>query len=192
MTRALSTLVTLAWALWFGGMVMLFVALGSIFTTPGFERETAGRFAAGLFPVFERMQLVLAAVGLAGTFAWWLASRSRAKLALFALLALATVAGVIATTMVTPRVEALRVQGQRGTPEFERLHRLSSRVYMAGAAALLLAGLVLPAAVRSDADSRRRVPRGHDDDDASGNGKGNGLAEHADPSPAVSPTAARH
>jgi hypothetical protein len=162
-TRAFSTVVMLAWAVWFGGMIFLFVALASIFGTPDFDRETAGRFAAGLFPKFERMQLVCAGVALAGTFGWWLASRGRAKLVLFALFAAATLAAVAEAALVTPRVEALRLAGRRGTPQFERAHQLSSRVYLSGAAVLLAAGLVLPAAVRSDAASRRRPTRAPDD-----------------------------
>jgi hypothetical protein len=150
MTRLLSTLVAIAWAVWFGGMIMLFVALGSIFTTPGVDRATAGDVAAGLFPKFERMQLVLAAVCVLGTFAWWFAARSRAKLVLFVLFGLATVAAVAETTMVTPKIEAMRVQGLRGTPEFDRMHRVSSRVYMSGAGILLIAGLVLPGVIGSD------------------------------------------
>ena len=156
MSRLLATLVTIAWALWFGGMVMLFVALGSIFTTPGIDRATAGDVAAGLFPKFERMQLIFAALCLLGTFAWWFAGRSRAKRVLFALFALATVAAVIETALVTPKIESMRVQGQRGTPEFDRMHRTSSGVYMSGAVVLLLAGMVLPAATRCDATGGRR------------------------------------
>ena len=154
MTRLLATVVAIAWGLWFGGMIMLFVALGSIFTTPGIDRTTAGDVAAGLFPKFERMQLVFAALCLLATFAWWFAARSRAKLVLFAVFGLATVAAAIETAVITPRIETMRVQGQRGTAEFDRMHRLSSRVYMSGAAMLLIAGLALPSAIRSDAQAR--------------------------------------
>jgi hypothetical protein len=150
MTRILSTLVALVWGIWFGAMVMLFAALGAIFGTPGFEREVKGAFAARLFPMFERMQLVLAAVALVATAAWWMASRARVKLVLFALLAAATLAAVVETTRITPRVEALRLAGQRGTPEFDRMHQMSSRVYMSGAAVLLVAGLLIPGAIRGD------------------------------------------
>ena len=151
MTRLLATLVTLAWALWLGGMIMLFVTLGSIFTTPGIDRTTAGDVAAGLFPKFERMQLAFAALCLLGTFGWWLAGRSRAKLVLFALFGLATLAAVIETAAITPRIESMRVRGQRGSAEFDRMHRISSRVYMSGAMVLLAAGLVLPSAISADA-----------------------------------------
>jgi di/tricarboxylate transporter len=151
MSRSLATVVGFAWALWFGGMVFLFAALGAIFTTPGFERDVQGAFAQRLFPAFERMQLAFAAAGLLGTAAWWVARRARVKLVLFALLGAATVIAFVETTVVTPRVQRLVSAGQRGTPEFDRAHELSTRVYTAGAVALLLAGLALPAAIRADA-----------------------------------------
>ncbi len=186
MIRVVSIFVTLGWALWFGGMVFLFVALGSVFTTPGLDRETAGTVAAGLFPKFERMQLAFAAVCLVGTFGWWLASRARVKLVLFTLFGLATVAAVVETMMITPRVERMRVAGLRGTPEFDRMHTVSSRVYSAGAAALLLAGIVLPATVRSDSTARR--PAGA----AQGFPvEGNGHPETEPPAPSASRATSR-
>lgn len=148
----------LAWGLWFGGLVTLFAVLGTIFTTAGFDRDVQGAFAARLFPAFERMQLVFAAVALLCTAGWWLAGRARAKLALFALFALATLAAVVETSMITPKIEAMRVQGLRDTPEFRRMHGVSSRVYMGGAAVLLVAGMLLPWAIRSGAQHDTGVP----------------------------------
>ncbi len=150
MTRIASTLVSLAWALWLGGSITLFAVLGTIFTTQGFERDVQGAFAARLFPMFEKMQLIFAAVALLGTTLWWLGARSKIKLALFALFAIATLAVVVETTQITPRIEALRVDGKRDTPEFDRMHQVSSRVYMGGAVVLLIAGFLIPTAIRSD------------------------------------------
>jgi len=158
MRHPFAVVVNLAWAVWFGGMVMLFIALGSIFAPP-VNREVAGDFAARLFPNFERLQLICAAVCLVGSAGWWLASRSRVKMVLFTLFALATLAGVVETTSITPRIETMRVEGRRGTPEFDRMHHLSSKVYMSGAAVLLVAALLLPGAIRSDAVSGPPVPR---------------------------------
>src|SRR3954471_6402586 len=107
MNRLLATLVLLVWALWLGGLVTLFAVLGTIFTTPGFDRETQGAFAARLFPMFERMQLIFAAVALLATAVWWLALRSRLKLVLFGLFAVATLIAVFETTRVTPAVQRL-------------------------------------------------------------------------------------
>ena len=150
MRQLCGLIVTLAWSLWFGGMVTLFAVLGTIFTTPGFRRDVQGAFAQRMFPMFERMQLAFAAVALLGTAAWWLAKRARVKMVLFALLAAATGVAVVETTTVTPKVLQLVADGRRGTPEFDRMHKLSTRVYMSGAVVLLVAGLVLPSAIRAD------------------------------------------
>lgn len=154
----LSMLVTLTWALWLGGLVTLFAVLGTIFTTPNFARDVQGSFAARLFPMFERMQLIFAAVALFGTAGWWLTKRSRVKLAMFGLFALATLVAVAETTQVTPRIEAMRVEGKRETPEFAKMHQLSSRVYTSGAVILLIAGLLLPGAIRGDAATSVNSP----------------------------------
>ncbi len=177
MTRLLSTLVTIVWALWFGGMVMLLVAVITLFDTFGQDRESFSRAAGTLFRVFERGQLALAAVALLGTFGWRLAGSARLKTALFALFAVATLASVASTAVITPKVESLRQERLTTTPEFRRMHGLSSAVYMTGAVALLLAGVVLPSAIRSDAHlSRRRESGG-----VGGTGNGNGHPEATDP-----------
>jgi hypothetical protein len=62
----------------------------------------------------------------------------------------ATCIAVAETTLVTPRVQKLAAEGMRETPEFQQAHQLSSRVYSSGAVVLLVAGLVLPAAIRRD------------------------------------------
>jgi hypothetical protein len=146
-----ATVVTLAWGFWLGGLGTLFAVLGAIFTTPGYSRAQQGDFAQRLFPVFERMQLIFAAMALLGTAAWWFASRQGLKLALFAIFSVATCVAVAETTLVTPRVQKLTAEGVRGTPEFDRAHHLSSQVYGAGAIVLLVAGLLLPTAIRRDA-----------------------------------------
>jgi hypothetical protein len=138
MQRLLAAVVTVAWALWFGGVVMLLLAVSSIFHTftagPTVEalgpfgvsteaavvpnsplrRVLAGAAASGVFHRFERYQLVLAAVALLATFGWRLVGPPRGiKTALFSLLALATVAAVVTTAHITPKEEAIRVESLR-------------------------------------------------------------------------------
>ena len=84
------------------------------------------------------------------TTAWWFAGRNRLKLVLFTLFALATVAAGIETTLIRPQIERQIDRGGRGSSEFERLHRLSTQVYSCGVAFLVIAGFVLPSAIRSD------------------------------------------
>ena len=145
-----ATVVTLAWGMWLGGLGTLFALLGTIFNTPGYSRSQQGDFAQRLFPVFERMQLIFAAAALLGTAAWWFVNRRGLKMVLFALFAVATCVAVAETTIVTPRVQKLSAEGMRGTPEFEKAHQLSSRVYSSGAVVLLVAGLLLPTTIKRD------------------------------------------
>jgi hypothetical protein len=154
-----ATAVTLAWGLWLGGLGTLFAVLGTIFTTPGYSRSQQGDFAQRLFPVFERMQLILAAVALLGTAAWWFVNRQGLKMVLFVLFAVATCVAVAETTIVTPRVQKLTAEGMRETAEFQQAHHLSSRVYSSGAVVLLVAGLLLPAAIKRDAVTVSPRPR---------------------------------
>jgi hypothetical protein len=153
-----ATVVTLAWGLWLGGLGTLFAVLGTIFGTPGYSRPQQGDFAQRLFPVFERMQLIFAAAALVGTAAWWFVNRQGLKMVLFALFAVATCVAVAETTLVTPRVQKLSAEGMRGTPEFDRAHHVSSRVYSSGAVVLLVAGLLLPAAIQRDAATTSSLP----------------------------------
>jgi hypothetical protein len=150
MTRIWSIVVTVAWGLWLGGLITLFAVVGTVFNTPGYSRDQQGDFAQRLFPVFERMQLVFAATALLATVAWWVARRRRLKLVLFALFAAATLTVVLESTQITPKILQLTADRMRETPQFQEAHKLSTRVYGTGACILLLAGLLLPSAVRGD------------------------------------------
>ena len=162
MNRLFATLVTLAWALWFGGMIVLFLAVVTIFQTLNPDKTAAGsaaagRVAAALFRRFEVYQLGLAAAALVGTVAWSFFGARRVKTMLFVPLALATLGAVFVITRLTPPMLELREQGKAQSEEFDRLHKLSERVYAAQAAVLLIAGLMIPAAVRGDASPQRRA-----------------------------------
>jgi hypothetical protein len=171
MQRILSILVTITWGLWFGGIIMLLLAVSSLFQTfapagdaaPGVTmransevpalstgRATAGTGAAGIFHRFEKYQLILAASALLTTFAWRFAGRAGMKTALFFTFGLATVAAVISTTQITPRIEAMRQQNTTTSPQFRKLHGISMMIYSAEAAILLIAGVILPGATRGD------------------------------------------
>ena len=153
MNRALATLVCLAWGLWFGGAVTVFLAATWLFKTFGADRTTAGKAAAGVFRNWERYQLILAAVALVLAVAWRaLPGAPKLKTALFGFFAAATLTGVFSTLRVTPQIESLRREGRTMLdPQFRRLHGTSNALYTAGAAALLGAGILLPLTMRRDA-----------------------------------------
>jgi hypothetical protein len=152
MQRMLSILVTLAWGLWFGGLIMLFVAVTSLFNTFKDQRPIAGAAAADIFHRFEVFQLALAAAALLATLAWRILSgRSKLKMGVLVFFALATLVAMSSTTVVTPKIDALRRQAQTATPEFKKLHGVSMMLYVGEATLLLCAGLLLPPAIRRDA-----------------------------------------
>jgi hypothetical protein len=153
MRRFLSILLCVTWALWLGGLVMIFIAVPALFRTFANARPVAGNAAAGIFHAFERYQLVLAAIGLITTFVWRLVSGNRGamlKTACFGLLSLATVAAASSTLFVTPNIEAMRLVGETYGPAFGRLHGLSMSLYFFESVVLLIAGLLLPSMIVRD------------------------------------------
>lgn len=151
MRRFLSTIVLLAWGLWFGGLIVLFMAVQTLFNT--FPRETAGQGAARIFHAFNLYQLALAAVALAATFAWRVIGPPRLKTTLFVLFAVATVGACVIVMYFTPRIEMLQHQGMTQTEQFKRLHGYSMLTYVGETVALLVAGVLMPW-IRPAADER--------------------------------------
>jgi len=64
----------------------------------------------------------------------------------------------LSTTLVTPRIETLRRQGQSGSPEFRQLHGRSMQFYVSEAVLLLLAGVALRQAIAHNTATAPRVP----------------------------------
>jgi hypothetical protein len=158
MRRTLHTLLSLVWGLWFGGLVMLFIAVQTLFNTFSDRRSIAGEGASAIFRFFNYYHLALAAAALLLTFCWWLAGRSGRKMAIFFLLALATVAAASITGLLTPKLESLRMQGLTQSAQFRQLHGWSMGVYLIETIFVFLAGLALPWAARLGVDRPRRTP----------------------------------
>ncbi|HEY8748046.1 MAG TPA: DUF4149 domain-containing protein [Tepidisphaeraceae bacterium] len=142
MRRFISTLVTLVWGLWFGGLITLFIAVLSLFST--FPRETAGQGAAKIFHAFNAYQLALAALALIATFVWRLVGPPKRTTAMFAFFAVATIGACLVTMYFTPRIEMLQHQGLANSDQFRQLHGHSMIVYCGEVVALLIAGLIIP------------------------------------------------
>ena len=141
MIRFIARALIIAWALWFGGIVMLFLCAQALFIRFS-DRQIAGAAASSLFLVFERYQLILAAIAIVAAVIWrWLAP-SRRKTAFFILLSVAAVAAVASAGIVTPRLEAMRLAGTTKQPAFAHLHGLSMILLTAEALVLLVAGLL--------------------------------------------------
>jgi len=147
----LSMIVTIAWGLWFGGQVTLFLTVTTLFKTFSTRRDIFGEAGNATFHAFEKYQLIVAAVALVGTVLWAASGRAAVKTALFTLLALAAIWATCGTIFITPRIDAMRVAHQTTTPEFSQLHGRSMMVYMCETTLLLIGGILLPLGFRSDA-----------------------------------------
>ncbi len=147
------TIALVAWALWFGGLIALFVFVLTLFHN---NREIAIQAAPQLFVAFQKYHLILAAIVLAATVAWRIVAPSRWVLVNFVLLAIATCCGVAVAIWIIPPMEALRQQGLGASDEFKRLHGRSMMLLMGQAIMLLLYGVILPFAIRAS-DGRKSV-----------------------------------
>jgi hypothetical protein len=160
MHRSLSTVLVLAWGLWFGAIVMVFIAVISLFATFADQRGVAGAAAAGIFRRFEALQVVAACAALAAALTLYFRApqagrRPVVPMAIF----VATVGALASATSLTPQIEALRRAGVASTSEqFKSLHRRSSTLYAGQAALLLATGLFLPGFLKRTDTSAATAP----------------------------------
>ena len=149
--RFLSLLVTLAWGLWFGGLITLFMAVTALFDTFRGRQTIAGTGAAAIFGRFELFQLALAAIMLLATLAWRMhCGPSKLKVMMLALVSVATVLAMIETAVVARKIDALRGQGETQSPAFKRMHGTSMALYSGETLMLLVVGLLLPSTIARD------------------------------------------
>jgi hypothetical protein len=143
MQRTLYTLLSIIWSLWFGGLVLLFMVVQSLFTTFAEQREIAGQGAQKIFHLFDKYQLALAALALLLTFIWRLISPRTGKTTLFTGFTLATIGAVAIAIFISPKIVALQMQGLTHTAQFRKMHGLSMAIYLAETIVLFLTGLWL-------------------------------------------------
>ena len=141
-------LATLAWALWFGGLMTVFVLVNHLFSV---DRATAVVAAPRMFLAFERYQLLLAAVALIATVAWRLTDPRGMLTTLFVFFAIASIGAIINAIIITPKLETLRKAGESSGPAFRALHGRSMATFVLEAIALLLAGGILMVATATAA-----------------------------------------
>lgn len=152
--KILATTTLLAWALWLGGLIALFLLVQTLFAK---DRPLAGDAAPILFTAFERYQIILAAIAVLSVVGWRMVSRQGLLRAVFLLLGLATVGAALGPITITSRMQSLRVKGLSGTPEFRKLHGYSMIVYVGGAVLLAGAGVLLPIVIRRDEQANAKV-----------------------------------
>ncbi|HEY1628638.1 MAG TPA: hypothetical protein VGF52_02195 [Tepidisphaeraceae bacterium] len=137
MSRIIATIVMLAWALWFGGMIALMIFVIRLFNT---SREIGIATAPILFRSFANYQIAigLLAAG-AGTFLTLITRRNAH--AILSLLMIVTLAAAIVVRGWTFEMERLRLSGQLQSVRFQSLHNRSSMLYSSEAILLLIAGV---------------------------------------------------
>ena len=170
MRYGLSLATLLAWALWFGGAITLFILVTHLFSV---ERAVAVQAAPRMFVHFARYQLLLAAIALVASAVWRLTEPRGILTAIFSLFALCAVSTVLIAAVITPRMEDLRERGETKTPQYAQLHGQAGIAYTAEAALLLIVGILLPSALQ-------RMQRG-------AIGSTTSPAAASEPSPATSP-----
>jgi hypothetical protein len=136
----LRCLLYIVWALWFGGVMGLFLSVQVLFHQT--ERAVFLDSAPKLFIAFEKYQIALAILGLLTAMVWRGIEARRALTVVLVLLGLATVGAVVEMTQITPRIESMRLAGQTHTPRFMQMHGISMMVYMSVAITLLIAGIL--------------------------------------------------
>jgi hypothetical protein len=143
-----STLSALAWALWLGGLAALFLFATHFFA---YDRDLARQAAPQLFLAFIDYQWIVAGAALLFTMLWLMLQPSRSLAVMLVMLTLSSAGAGVCSLAIIPRMENLRVKGQTADPDFKRLHGESMVIYLGQTVCLLVAGGVLPAAVRSAA-----------------------------------------
>jgi hypothetical protein len=143
-----SRVIILTWALWLGGLMGIFLSVTTVFAALDPDRSTAGLLGAAIFGRAERLILLVAAVSLVASLGLVASGKRLSRVLLISLLAAASGLAVLSTTLITPRINAMRTENRTASPEFRRMHGLSMATYSGQAAVLALAGLLLPAAIR--------------------------------------------
>ena len=129
LVRASTALHFIALALWVGGLAAIaFAVAPTAFQVA--PRETAGLVVGDSLRAFGRMELVFGALALFSALICQFVGVWGPPVRWPRILALVAMAGLslFYTQSVYPRMAELRPTGSQGKPEFDRLHRLSTRV----------------------------------------------------------------
>jgi glucan phosphoethanolaminetransferase (alkaline phosphatase superfamily) len=140
-----STIVLLAWALWFGGLIALFIFVTTLFKQ---DHALAAQAAPKLFHAFEIYQLILAAAAVVSGALWRMNKGPALVILVLVLFILCSAGAAVSPLFITPRINRLQRLGQTHTEEFGKLHGEAMLIYTADSVLLLIAGLMLPKAIK--------------------------------------------
>ena len=145
MFRLFAFLTLLAWGLWLGGLITLFLCVITMFAH---NRSLAADIAPQLFVNFERYQLILAAVALTSAVVWRVISKNLLVNWVFLLLCLSSLGAIASPLYFSKQMEVLRQEGKTSSARFDALHRQSEWVYTSEAGLLVMCGVALFGAIR--------------------------------------------
>jgi hypothetical protein len=150
MRRVAAIVAVLTWALWFGGLMALFIFVQTLFRE---DRSIALEAAPRMFSLFEKYQLALAAAALIATLVWRIVVRRAIISAIFFLFAVATLGAVAGPVFISGEMQKLRAAGQSSGARFHKLHGQSMIIYVSETVVLLAAGVLLPIALTENRES---------------------------------------
>ncbi len=146
MKTLFSTLLLLTWSLWFGGQMTLVICVTALFHH---DKALGIQGAPYLFLAYEPYQMIVALIALASSASLLLLTRRRLQIWTTLLLFIAAIGAFASVAIITPRIMQLRAEDKIQTPEFDTLHHRATNVYSSEAVLLLLAGLLIPHALRT-------------------------------------------
>jgi hypothetical protein len=148
----LSGLLAAAWALWFGGLVGLFLFINGLFQSMQAEyRPIFDIVAPHQFAIWERYEMVVGAFALLVAFSHRLLIPSRGGTWLFGILAIAGAMAGAKPLFITRKMFALVHDGLQHSDEFRSLHGLYMALGLVEAIFLLIAAFSLPAVMAAGA-----------------------------------------
>jgi hypothetical protein len=130
-----------AWSLWFGGSISIFV-FGSYFQR-NLPPETFHATARALFHIFSKYELGLAAISLLSSGLWMVFYPSKAPVILLGCLVLAGGMTVTFALGLIPAMDALLDEGRRDSIQFKTLHGKSMVALLLQSLVLLVTGWIL-------------------------------------------------
>jgi hypothetical protein len=152
MRKTLSVIMMLAWALWFGGMIVLFIFVMRLFGT---SRAVAVDAAPVLFNTFAVYQLIVGMIACAAGTILTLLTRRNAHALATLLMIVALGAGLVLRSW-TNEMERLNRSSVAGVTRFQKLHHASTRVYTSAAVLLMISGIfwiVMPPESRTEKET---------------------------------------
>ena len=155
MRYLLQLIVTVAWALWFGATIAVFVFALNLFHT---HPSIAGEANSAMFVVFGKYELILALIAIFAAGMLLVNYPTKPVVVLIAWLVFSGAIGMFSALGFTPRMEILRTQNKQHTDEFKSLHAKSMIAMTTQSGMLLLSGAVLVYTIAKREDVQAIAP----------------------------------